>query len=271
MCALNLIGWNYRVGIDENVSSLGSMLALGIDIGGSGIKGAVVDTRSGAIVSGRIRVPTPQRVEPKELVAILTGILEELEWTRGPVGIGFPGVIRQQTIHTAINLNPGLVGLNFSEALKPAVDGPVRVLNDADAAGYAEMRLGAGIPYARSGTVLLLTIGTGIGTVLFSDGVLVPNLELGHVEYKGVDAESLVSERARKQAGLSWRQWGKRLDGFLAYLEFLLQPDFIILGGGGVKKEEKFTAHLEIATPWAIARFGNRAGIIGAAVAAVER
>jgi polyphosphate glucokinase len=261
---------HYRIGIDEIVTRVRDMLAMGIDIGGSGIKAAIIDTESGELISERIRVRTPTQIDAARLVEIVVNLLSDLEWSAGPVGIGFPGVIHRQVVHTAINLDPGLVGLDLPQQLKAVVDGPVRVINDADAAGFAEMRLGAGQPYCESGTVLLLTVGTGIGTVLFSDGVLVPNLELGHVEYRGGDAELYVSERVRKQAGLSWKQWGKRFNGYLQHLEFLVQPDFIILGGGGVKKADKVSGLIQINAPWGFARFGNRAGIIGAAVAAAE-
>ncbi len=241
---------------------------MGIDIGGSGIKGALVDTRTGELASERLRIPTPRAGGPKATVAVLCELIGRLDW-HGPVGIGFPGVIRRNVIHTAANLDKAHIGLDLAAALAGCGAGPVRVLNDADAAGIAEMRLGAGRPHARAGTVLLLTVGTGIGTAMFTDGVLVPNLELGHVEYRGHHAESYVSERARKQLDLSWKRWTLRFSGFLAYLEFLLQPDFIILGGGGLKRPDKIREHIAIATPWAFAEFGNRAGIIGAALAAL--
>lgn len=246
------------------------MLAMGIDIGGSGIKGAIVDTASGTLASERIRIPTPDDAEADVLVGILHDLLGQFEWTRGPVGIGFPGVIRKNVIHTAANLHDGLVGLNLAEALKSQLDGPVRVINDADAAGYAEMRYGEGLPHATEGTVLLLTIGTGIGTVLFTDGVLYPNTEFGHIQFMGTEAEHFVSERVRKAEDLSWKRWSKRFNDFLQYMEFLLQPDLIILGGGGVKKAEKFSSHINIRTPWVLASSGNRAGMIGAALAASE-
>jgi polyphosphate glucokinase len=246
------------------------MLAMGIDIGGSGIKGAIVDTAKGTLVSERIRIPTPEDAAAPVVIGILHDLLGQFEWAQGPVGIGFPGVIRHNVIHTAANLHGSLVGVNLADALKSSVSGPVRVLNDADAAGFAEMRFGEGQPYAKDGTVLLLTIGTGIGTVLFTNGVLYPNTEFGHIQFKGSEAEHYVSERVRKAEDLSWKRWSKRFNDFLQYMEFLLQPDFIILGGGGVKKAEKFTPHLNIRTPWALARSGNRAGIIGAALAASE-
>ncbi|NDV63123.1 ROK family protein [Puniceicoccales bacterium CK1056] len=244
------------------------MLSLGIDIGGSGIKGAIVDTDKGELVTERLRIPTPDHSEAKVIIPIIQQIIDDLQWNRGPLGIGFPGVIHRQVIHTATNLHDSLIGINLAEEFQKVVDGPVRVLNDADAAGFSEMQYGAGKPYADSGTVLLVTVGTGVGTVLFSDGVLVPNLELGHIEYRGKNAESQVSEQARKTQDLSWKKWGKRLNGYLQMLEFLLQPDCLILGGGGVKKQEKFVEYLDLKTPWTFAQSGNLAGIIGAAAAA---
>jgi polyphosphate glucokinase len=246
------------------------MLAMGVDIGGSGIKGAIVDTAKGTLASERVRIPTPDNAEAPVLIGILQDLLDQFEWTQGPVGIGFPGVIRHNVIGTAANLNDSLIGVNLADALKSAVTGPVRVLNDADAAGFAEMRFGEGLPYAREGTVLLLTIGTGIGTVLFTDGVLYPNLEFGHVEFNGTEAEHYVSERVRKREDLSWKRWSKRFNDFLQYTESLLQPDLIILGGGGVKKADRFSPHIDIRTPWKLARSGNLAGIIGSALAAAD-
>lgn len=244
------------------------MLALGIDIGGSGIKGAVVDVAKGELVTERLRIATPEGTDAGQLVGILHELVRQIGWKEGPVGIGFPGVIRDNRICSAVNLDDSLVGIHLPDLLADTLSGPVTVLNDADAAGHAEMRYGAGREYLEAGTVLLLTVGTGIGSVMFSKGVLVPNLEIGHVEYKGRDAESFVAERVRKAEDLSWKRWGKRFNGFLAYLEFVLQPDLIILGGGGVKKPEKFRDHITITTPWTLAETGNFAGIIGAAYAA---
>ena len=246
------------------------MLALGIDIGGSGIKGAIVDTETGNLVSDRVRIPTPQPSNADAVVATVRQLINELRFENGPVGIGFPGVIRANTIYTAANLEKCLIGVNLEKRLSGMNLGPVRVINDADAAGFAEMEFGAGKSHRHSGTVLMLTIGTGIGTVLFTNGHLVPNLELGHIEFKKKHAESYVSERARIRKELSWEKWGKRFGSFLLYLEHLLQPDLIILGGGGVKKPKLFDEYIDIETPWELASSGNKAGIIGAALAACE-
>ena len=247
------------------------MLSLGIDVGGSGVKGAVVDTDKGLLVTDRLRYPTPPGADASTVVDLIQQLIRDLGWNSGPVGIGFPGVVRQETICTAANFDGSLVGVHLGQRLAEFVNGPIRVINDADAAGCAEMLFGAGRGYLDRGTVLLITVGTGVGTVMFTRGVLVPNLELGHVEYKGNNAESFVSERTRKAEDLSWKRWASRFNGYLHYLEFLLQPDFIILGGGGVKKPEKFQDQITIRTPWALAEYGNRAGIVGAALAAVGK
>lgn len=244
------------------------MLALGIDIGGSGIKGAVVDSETGAFVSERVRIPTPAPATAEAVLDTLRTLISELGFKEGPVGVGFPGVIRHGTIETAANLEKCLIGLNLAKALGDMEFNQVRVLNDADAAGFAEVELGAGRPYVEEGTVFVLTVGTGIGTALFVDGTLVPNLELGHIEFKKRHAESYLSERARKREAISWKEWGIRFNGFLGYMEDLLRPDLIILGGGGVKNPDNFEQYLNTRTPVEFAKAGNRAGIIGAALSA---
>lgn len=246
------------------------MLALGIDVGGSGIKAAVIDTTIGRMKTERFRIATPKDLGPAEFDRILVRILREFKWKDGPVGVGFPGVIDDGVIKTAANMDKRLIGWDMGAAIRGKTGSAVAVINDADAAGLAEMRFGAGQPFSHRGTVLLITVGTGIGTVLFRNGMLIPNLELGHLEYKGADAESLVSERARKQQDLTWPRWGELFNGYLLHIEMLLQPNFIILGGGGVKKPERFVDQIKIRTDWAFATFGNRAGIIGCALAAIQ-
>jgi len=247
------------------------METFGIDIGGSGIKGAVVDSKSGKLLSERLRLPTPQKPDAKSLIAVLKDLLDAFDWKKGPVGIGFPGPIRDNVILTAINLDSSLVGVNLAKELYPLKPGKITVLNDADAAGFAEMQFGVGKPYLKEGTVLLFTVGTGIGTVIFRNGILVPNMEFGTIEYKGRVAESFVSERARKKEELSWIRWAKRFNGYLQYMERLILPDFIILGGGGVKRPERFQEEIKLDTPWDFAHFGNRAGILGAGIAAARK
>jgi polyphosphate glucokinase len=246
------------------------MLALGIDIGGSGIKAAVVDCASGGFASERVRVVTPEKPGRERLLAAMLQLMKQLDWHGGPVGVGFPGVVRRGTIRTAVNLSNELLDWDMAAAVAGLSGGPVAVLNDADAAGVAEMRFGAGRKLQHEGKVLLITVGTGLGTVLFCDGMLVPNLELGHLEYRGASAELSVSERARKQQELGWKRWGGLLNGYLRHIEFLVQPDLIILGGGGVKKPERFIESIQLSSAWEFAHYGNRAGIIGAALAAAQ-
>ena len=247
------------------------MLALGIDIGGSGIKGAIVDSATGDLVSERIRVATPVPAHADAVIETVRDLIRQLGFKDGPVGIGFPGVIRNNTILTAANLEDSLIGVNFNKELSDMGFKTVRVVNDADAAGFAEMEFGAGKPHRRSGTVLMLTIGTGIGSVLFTNGHLLPNLELGHIEFEKKNAESRVSERARIRKDLSWSKWGKRFCRYLKYVDSIVQPDLIILGGGGVKKIKSFGKYLDIETPWVLASSKNKAGIIGAALAACQQ
>lgn len=243
------------------------MLALGIDIGGSGIKGAIVDTEKGCLVSDRIRIPTPVPAHAGDVIKTVREVIAASGFNNGSVGIGFPGVIRQNTILTAANLEDSLIGVNFDKELSDMGFKSVRVINDADAAGFAEMEFGAGKSHRHSGTVLMLTVGTGIGSVLFTNGQLLPNLELGHIQFEKKNAESRVSERARIRKELSWPKWGKRFCRYLRYVESIIQPDLIILGGGGVKKPEAFSEYIDIDTPWVLASSGNKAGIIGAALA----
>jgi polyphosphate glucokinase len=246
-------------------------LAVGIDVGGSGIKGAVVDVSTGEFVSEREKILTPAALDPDGLVKVLDELIERLDGRSLPLGIGFPGVIRSGVIGTAANLDKRLVGLDLEKRMGERVKGPVAVMNDADAAGVAEMRLGEGQTFSDSGVVMVLTVGTGIGTALFNSGQLVPNCEMGHVQFNGKDAELLVSERARKKQDLSWKRWGRRFNRYLEYLAFLLQVDIFILGGGGLKKADRFEEFLTLDVPWSFARFGNRAGIVGAALHASER
>lgn len=239
------------------------MEILGIDIGGSGIKAAIVDDKNGQMLTERLRIDTPQPADFLSLKRELFNVIDHFSW-KGPVGVGFPGVIRRNIILTACNLDEGLVEKNLATPLKRKCGDVVGVLNDADAAGIAEIEFGAG--KRQTGVVLLLTVGTGIGSALFLNGTLVPNTEFGHIEFMGSEAEKLVSDRVRKQEGMTWRKWGKRFNKFLQYLCLVIQPDLVILGGGGVKKVEKFQDYLEIGPQLRFAEFGNQAGLIGAAI-----
>ena len=248
-------------------SKLHRMQALGIDIGGSGIKGAVVDTRTGEFVTPRFRIATPQPPVAEAVIRTVKKVISKSGYRGSLLGIGFPGVIRQNLIETAVNLHQSLVGINLADHMGTSGFKRVAVINDADAAGIAEVQLGSARDL-RKGTVLMLTVGTGIGSALFIDGKLVPNMEIGHIEYAGQEAESYISERARLQQEWTWEEWGTRFNGYLEYLEHLLQPDLIILGGGGVKYPARFRRYIHPRTPWKLAHFGNKAGIIGAALAA---
>jgi len=239
---------------------------LGIDIGGSGIKGAPVDTGQGKLLAERVKLETPHPAVPDTVAKVVAQLVEAFSWT-GPAGITFPGVVVNGVTHTAANLDPAWVGLDtralFSEAtgLSPAL------INDADAAGLAEMKFGAGA--GQQGTVLMLTFGTGIGSALFRDGILVPNTEFGHIEIRGRDAEKRASERAKELHDLSWGKWAGRVDEYLGHMEALTAPDLIIIGGGISRKADKFLPLLTSLRATVVpAAMQNDAGIVGAALAA---
>ena len=238
---------------------------LGIDIGGSGIKASPVNTDDGLMLELRHRIPTPSPSTPEKVAGVVAGIVRHFKW-KGLVGCGFPGVIHNGVAKTAWNLDNEFIGANFNEVFTKATGQPVFVVNDADAAGLAEMKFGAG--QGRRGVVLLCTIGTGIGTVLFNNGQLVPNTEFGHIEIKGMDAELYVSDAARKAENLSWEKWALRFNEYLTKLEFLISPDLIILGGGASKKGDQFLQYLDLKTKVVTAELLNNAGIVGAALAA---
>jgi polyphosphate glucokinase len=241
------------------------MKILGIDIGGSGIKGAPVDTDTGAFLDDRHRIATPEGARPDEVAKVVEKVVKHFAW-KGPIGCCFPASIQHGVARTAANVDNSWIGTNAEQLFSEVTGCPVRVLNDADAAGLAEMRFGAGKDVG--GLVLIVTIGTGLGTALFTDGVLVPNTELGHIEMNGQDAELQASDAARKREDLSWEAWAKRFDQYLNTMEALLWPDLIILGGGASKKLDKFLHYLTVDTPVVPAATLNDAGIIGAALAA---
>jgi polyphosphate glucokinase len=239
------------------------MKVLGIDIGGSAVKGAPVDTKTGTLLAERFRVETPERVAPAEMAAIVAGVARHFKW-RGPIGVGFPGVIQAQKACTAANLNKHFVGCDLGKLFGDATGRRVSVVNDADAAGIAEMRFGVG--EGRMDTVLLLTLGTGVGSALFYKGVLYPNTEFGHLPLHGGPAEKYVAASIRKAEDLSWHAWGRRLNEYLGILELILQPELIVLGGGVSAKSEKYFKYLKTAAPVVAAEFENEAGIVGAAL-----
>jgi polyphosphate glucokinase len=209
------------------------MEVLGIDIGGTGIKGAPVDTSTGELLAPRWRIPTPEPSKPQKIAQVIFEMVQHFEW-QGPVGCGFPAVIRSGTALTAANIHKKWVGADAAALFSDAVGCPVRVVNDADAAGLAEMTFGAG--RGQPGVVMMVTIGAGLGSALFTQGLLVPNTEMGHLEMNGRDAELQASDAARRREKLSWKRWAKRFDQFLSTLEGLFWPDLFILGGGVSKQ-----------------------------------
>lgn len=239
---------------------------LGIDIGGTGIKGAPVDTLTGALLGERWRVLTPSPATPVTMAAAVAEVAKHFDW-HGSIGCGFPGVIRSGQVLTAAHLDKSWIHSNAQEVFREATGCPVTVLNDADAAGYAEMRFGAG--QGRNGLVLLVTLGTGIGSALFYDGRLIPNTELGHIEIRGKDAEKRAAASAREKKGWTWKRWARHLNEYLRCMEAYLTPDLIIIGGGISKKAEKFLPLLTVKTEVVAAQMQNEAGIVGAALAAL--
>ena len=240
------------------------MKILGIDIGGSGIKGAPVDLEKGELTEERLRIPTPQPATPAAIATTVAEIVRHFNW-RGPVGCGLPAVVQNGIARTAANIDTGWIGTDADQLISEATGCPVTVCNDADAAGMAEMQFGVG--QNRDGTVLLITVGTGLGSALFRDGVLVPNTELGHLEMDGAIAEKVASGGARKQLELSYKDWAKRFDRYLHLVQGLFWPDLFIIGGGISKKHEKFFPYLTIDSEILPARLRNNAGIVGAALA----
>jgi polyphosphate glucokinase len=246
------------------------MQLLGIDIGGSGIKGAPVDTESGQLTAERLRIPTPSPSAPDAVAGVIKQITDNFGSTPGPVGITFPGVVKNGRIITAANMDPAWIGFDAATFFSAKLGRPALVINDADAAGLAEIRLGAG--RGIGGTVVLLTLGTGIGSAVFLDGCLVPNTEFGHMEVRGKDAEARASERIREEKDLGWQEWGERVGEVIARLTFLLNPDLVIIGGGVSRKAEKFLPVVQgmVKTPVVPAQLQNQAGLVGAALVAAE-
>jgi polyphosphate glucokinase len=239
---------------------------LGIDIGGTGIKGAPVDIEAGKLTAERRKLATPHPARPDPVAEVVSELVKFFNWT-GPIGLTFPGVVTGGEIRTAANVDQSWIGVDARKLFGRATGQPVTVVNDADAAGIAEMRFGAGA--GKGGTVLMLTLGTGIGSALFTEGVLVPNTEFGHIEIRGKDAEKRASELAREEHELSWGKWAGRVDEYLEHMEALLSPTLIIIGGGISKKSEKFLPLLTgLRAPVVPAAMLNDAGIVGAAMAA---
>jgi len=239
-----------------------------VDIGGSGIKGCLVDLDKGELVGERLRIETPQPSLPASVYGVVAQIVNHFGWD-GRVGVTFPGVMKQGVAFTAANVDKSWLGTNVDAGLDELIPGTVETLNDADAAGIAEMRYGAGRDH--KGVVLLLTFGTGIGSALFADGVLVPNTEFGHIQVDGEDGERRASAAAREREDLSYPEWAQRVDRYLDVLEAGVWPDLIIVGGGVSKKAHKWVPLLSTRTTVVPAQLQNDAGIVGAALAAHER
>ena len=248
-------------------------LAIGVDVGGSGVKAAVVDTASGRLVSERLRVPTPTPSTPDKVSATIGRLIRRLVKSAGtdadaPVGVGLPGVAMGGRLLTAANIDPEWVDYPIADKLSKVLKRPVSIVNDADAAGIAEMRFGRGA--GRPGVVIFLTLGTGVGSGVFVDGTLVPNTEFGQMEIRGRPAERRSAAAARVRRGLSWKAWASDLDEHLQRIEDLMWPTLFILGGGVSKNADKFIPRLTTRTPVVPAELRNDAGIIGAAIVAAE-
>ncbi len=237
----------------------------GIDIGGTGIKGALVDLEQGVLAGERVRIPTPQPATVPAVLDTVAAVVEQAGWS-GPLGCTFPGIVRHGVVGSAANVDHSWIGTDLAAELSGRLGHPVTVLNDADAAGIAEMRFGAGrgVP----GVVLIATLGTGIGTALFVDGLLVPNTEFGHLEIDGYDAEKRAASSVKTNEALSYQDWSARLQRYFSHVEMLLSPDLIIVGGGISKKSEKFLPRLDLQAPIVPAQLLNQSGIVGAAVSA---
>jgi polyphosphate glucokinase len=243
------------------------MKALGIDIGGSALKGAPVDLKTGKLVAERFRIETPRPLTPAAMAKAVARIVAKFRW-RGPVGVGFPGVIHGARILTSANLHPAFIGCDGKKLFSRAIGRPVGLINDAAAAGLAEMKFGAG--RGIDAKVLLLTLGTGVGSALAYRGVLIP-CEFGHLPIDGKSAEKFVAASVRENQNLSWKEWSRALNDYIGILETILWPELIIIGGGVSAKHEKFFRFLKTRATLVPAEFFNEAGIVGAALWAAER
>jgi len=241
------------------------MKYLGIDIGGTGVKGAVVDTRKGVFVTDRLRIETPHPASPDAIGKIAAQIVRHFDWD-GRIGCTFPGVVQRGVVHTAANLDKAWIGVDGQKHFAKATGCPVVLMNDADAAGVAEQAFGAA--KKESGVVLLITLGTGIGSALIYHGDLVPNTELGHIELNGGDAEKYASEIVRERENLNWDEWAARLSEYFQMLESLVWPDLYVIGGGISKEPDPWMPLIKCRTKMVPARLRNKAGIIGAALQA---
>lgn len=235
---------------------------LGVDIGGTGIKGAIVSVKTGELLTERFRLSTPKPATPEAVAGVFTELVDHFGY-QGPIGTGFPAIIKQGVAMSASNIDRDWIGKHVAELLGGSCGQSVYVLNDADAAGIAEMQFGEGA--GRQGLTMMITIGSGLGSSLFLDGKLLPNTEFGHVIMHGNIAERYASNRTRKDQDLTWTEWGQRFNEYLQYIYKLLSPDTIILSGGASKKFAKYEALLDLPIPIVPARLLNNAGTVGAA------
>lgn len=245
------------------------MEVLGIDIGGSGMKGALVNVTTGEMTTKRFRVPTPKSRKPQEMAKVIREIAEHFNY-KGPIGCGFPSVVKHGICKSQGNLDPSWVNVNIHELFSETTGLPVTIINDADAAGYATMNYGIG--KGKKGLVVMITIGTGLGSGMFLNGELIPNFELGQIPYKEHDKiEFWAANSAKEREDLSYKKWGKRFNTFLSLVEIITCPDLIILGGGSSKDFERYSECITIDTPVIASELKNQAGIIGAACAALHQ
>jgi polyphosphate glucokinase len=240
---------------------------LGIDIGGTGIKGGIVDIENGKLLSETVKIPTPDPSIPAAVFAIILEMMNRFSW-KGSIGCGFPAIVKNGIPKSAANISKEWIGYNALGELKKITPHPVNIINDADAAGLAEMRFGAGKEYSSTGggIVLMITLGTGIGSAIFVDGRLLPNTELGHIEIDGIEAEKNAATIVRERNGWTWEEWSRHVYRYLQVIEYLFSPDIIIIGGGVSESSEKFFPYLKLKARLVPARMANDAGIIGAAL-----
>lgn len=243
------------------------MKVLGIDIGGTGIKGGIVDTKRGVLITDRVRIPTPDPATPTAMIETVIQLVKEFDY-KGPIGCGFPAAVRHEIVKTASNIDKSWIGMNAAEQIRKATKCPTHLLNDVDAAGMAEMKFGAGVKQKKDDTTLMVAAGTGIGTALFIGKKLVPNTELGFVQLHGMAGEHYAANSVRKAEDLSMEQWAKRFNEYLMRLEQLFWPDLFIMGGGISKQFESYEQFFTLDTKIVPAATRNHAGIIGAALSA---
>lgn len=242
-------------------------IVVGVDIGGSGVKAGVVDLGSGELVGDRVRIETPHPATPDAVADVAAELVRRLGHA-GRVGLTVPAVVQRGVVHSAANIDPTWIDTDADALFSKRLGLECHVINDADAAGLAELRYGAA--RAHQGVVIMLTLGTGIGSAVFTDGKLVPNTELGHLEFRGDDAERYAAASVRERKVMPWKKWGRRVGRYLEHLEKVFSPELFIIGGGVSRKSEKFFQYLDVSTPVVAASLQNQAGIVGAALALIE-